>query len=281
VSIDLHTHTTYSSDGSLTVSELLQRAEQKGVTVLSITDHDTVGAYEDLENKAIRAQFSGKIIKGVEIGALCNRHKIEILGYDFDIEKMKQRLHGYPPYEFSEYIISQTRKRLSELGLELESKSFDHPNGFIMQPFLEWAIEKHRGFFEKFDKRFVDRSFLYRNGLTNPKSELYIGFDDNYKQWNEIISWIRSAGGKAFLAHPAEYGENADGILETVKGSIDGVECFHPSANKAYSNLLIEFCKAGNLLISGGSDFHGKSKPEREIGVVKGNLTVPKELLYQ
>ena len=277
--IDLHTHTAHSSDGALTVPELLQYAEQSGVTVLSITDHDKVDAYEDLENNATRALFSGKIIKGVEIGALYNGVKLEILGYGFDTARMKQFLHGYPPHEFSEYIISQTRKRLSELGLNLEEKSFSHLPGFHLQHFLNWAIEKHRDFFEKFDKSFSCRHILYRKGLANPQHELYIGLEGNYKNYNEVISWIHLSGGKAFLAHPAEYGENADEVLEALKDSVDGIECFHPSADKAYSNNLVEFCKAHNLSISGGSDFHGESKPHYKIGIGRGDLNITHGLI--
>lgn len=64
--IDIHTHTTYS-DGSFSVKELLEEAERTGLSLLSITDHNTIQAYQELDNANTRNLFSGFIIPGVEI----------------------------------------------------------------------------------------------------------------------------------------------------------------------------------------------------------------------
>lgn len=86
--IDLHTHTNYSSDGTWSVETHLKKAEETGVTVLAITDHDNVKAHKYLENKDYSDLFSGRIIKGGEFNAIYNHAKIELLGYDFDVDKM-------------------------------------------------------------------------------------------------------------------------------------------------------------------------------------------------
>ena len=77
--IDLHSHTT-NSDGTWSTKELLEKAENIGLEVFSITDHDTVKSYIEIEqDKDIQAIFKGKLIKGVELNCVFNGIKIEIL----------------------------------------------------------------------------------------------------------------------------------------------------------------------------------------------------------
>ena len=68
-----------------------------------------------------------------------------------------------------------------------------------------------------------------------------------------------------------------DNLLKQVK--LDGIECFHPSADEDEMKLLVDYARKNNLYISGGSDYHGKIKKDIEIGVGKGNLNIPKEIL--
>lgn len=87
--IDIHSHTTYS-DGSFSVEKLLSEAEKLNLSLLSITDHNTVQAYYELQNPNIRDKFKGKIIPGVEITTTYKGETIEVLGYGFDLELMQQ-----------------------------------------------------------------------------------------------------------------------------------------------------------------------------------------------
>ena len=86
--IDLHCHSTYSPDGSFSPAQLLDMAEQQRLEILSITDHDHIGAYNDLLDPAIRNRFSGRMITGVEITAILNGQPVEVLAYGFDPEKL-------------------------------------------------------------------------------------------------------------------------------------------------------------------------------------------------
>ena len=90
--IDIHTHTTYS-DGSFSVIELLQEAEKKNLSLLSITDHNTIDGYYELENSNIRNIFSGNILTGIEITTTYKGETIEVLGYGFDLETMQAFLN--------------------------------------------------------------------------------------------------------------------------------------------------------------------------------------------
>ena len=78
--IDLHWHTT-NSDGTDITIQLLKKAQEKGITLLSITDHDTTKAYFDIDNININEYYNGKIITGIEINCVFNNIKIELLGY--------------------------------------------------------------------------------------------------------------------------------------------------------------------------------------------------------
>ena len=86
--IDLHTHTNYS-DGTYTVKGLLTEAEKAGVTMLSITDHDKVDAYIEMKDFNVKEYYTGKIMIGTEFSMAHGGKRMELLGYDFDIDKVK------------------------------------------------------------------------------------------------------------------------------------------------------------------------------------------------
>ena len=117
----------------------------------------------------------------------------------------------------------------------------------------------------------------------NPDSEYYTGSDDTQKpQYKDVIDVIHKAGGLAFLAHPFEYrfDDTIDFIDELRKEKeLDGIECFHPSADEGKMMFLVEYAKKNNLYISGGSDYHGGKKPDIEVGIGKGNLNISKEVI--
>lgn len=126
-------------------------------------------------------------------------------------------------------------------------------------------------------------NFFIRKGLMNPESEYYTGSDNAPKpMYENVIDIIHKAGGLAFLAHPFEYRfENTIGFIDELlkEKVLDGIECFHPSADEDKIKILVEFAREHNLYISGGSDFHGNKKPDVEIGVEKGNLSIPQEYI--
>ena len=85
----LHSHTTYS-DGTFRVRELLKEAEKTGVTLLSITDHDKVDAYIEMQDFNVKDYYTGKIISGAEFSIAHESKRMELLGYGFDISKVKR-----------------------------------------------------------------------------------------------------------------------------------------------------------------------------------------------
>ena len=87
--IDLHIHTTYS-DGTDSLKEVLQKAENKNLSVISITDHNNCDAYFELENLNVSDYFTGRIIAGIELNTKAEGVPIEILGYNIDYKKMNE-----------------------------------------------------------------------------------------------------------------------------------------------------------------------------------------------
>ena len=113
--IDLHIHTNHS-DGTDSVEELLKKAEAKKLEVISITDHDSVGAYYELEEKPeLRKLFSGKIIIGSEFKTCYKRVPIEILGYGIDYKKI--RIPEVDDEKMQKEILEQMKKTAKKLEL--------------------------------------------------------------------------------------------------------------------------------------------------------------------
>ena len=120
----------------------------------------------------------------------------------------------------------------------------------------------------------------------NPDSEYYTGSDNLLKpMYKDVIDIIHKAGGLAFLAHPFEYrfDDTINFIDELRKEKeLDGIECFHPSAEiDNRINILIKYSKKNNLFISGGSDFHGNKNPNCKIGIGLGKLKIPKDYIEE
>jgi hypothetical protein len=262
-----------------TVAEMLMRAEGAGLEVISITDHDGVGAYYDLEDKATRSLFSGKIITGVEICAVCNGVCIEILAYGIDYKKMDKLIKRIPSDMFHNYVAKKLIEKLEKLGqLGIKMPSYN-PDTVRWFDFYEHLVKEHKDFLDSLDEDFAKNVvYFYRQGLNNKNCILSVSYDDFLMQVEKVLKNIRECGGLAFLAHPAEYGGQAEEILEYLKDKVDGIEVYHSTANAEYKKTLLEFCKDNNLLVSGGSDYHGPHiKPDVKIGVGKGDLKIKRK----
>lgn len=128
-------------------------------------------------------------------------------------------------------------------------------------------------------------NIFFRKGLSNPESSYFMNYAEFRPQYKEVIDIIHKAGGKAFLAHPFEYRfQNIIKFIDDLRkeAELDGIECYHPSSvsdNK--KDILVEYARRNSLFISGGSDYHGKIKPDIEIGIGRGNLKITKEIIEE
>ena len=272
--IDLHTHT---GDGGARqkLETLLQRAEEKKLTHLAISDHEGVGAYPKLKDPVIRGLFSGHIIPAVELRFINQGVRNEMLGYGIDTDKMAQsKLISRENLLRGELIeLEQYHKLFADLGLEvtdldelrrqmitLEQSGADHE-----------TIRRVTG-----TDFFSDRNQAIREKLLKPYNgsfKIYatekLKIDWSYQPTMEEVSdEIRNAGGFAFMAHPARVAKYSgdDAMVRmldygTSKGLLDGVEVYRPDASPKQIAFLRDYGRRHKLLIGAGSDSSKEKEP--------------------
>lgn len=281
---DLHTHTTYS-DSSASVSALLKEAQALKLTHLSISDHDVIGAYSELENKDTRALFSGKIIPAVELTSLFEGDAIEVLAYGIDLDIMGRLVKkNVKPFidsiEEQSYLYMATFKKLGvkfdsdfvEVISKTPEKIFADRRTYSQGVYLEQMRKypENAKFFKSSDE-FMNISVkdFTRNYIYNTKSPLYTDLSPLVISAARAVEFAHEAGGLAFLAHPFVYSPDFTKKIEYVLDcyDFDGVECFYPTFTKEQSEYLCSLCDKRSLYKSGGSDFHGLDiKPDNHLG---------------
>jgi len=269
---DLHIHTN-NSDGLDSWQTVLQKAEEAGLQLISITDHDNCDVYFQMQNP--EKYFTGKILVGIEMQAYYKGLSIEILGYGFDIHKMRDHLQDlYIPFnELNLLVMDKVYAKLLSMGIIFAPNvkdSYDPAKHYFSADYLHSEMRKFPD-----NKRLIPDeaswerdNLFFRSHLANPNSPFYIEESDVVPPAEKIVEVIHKTGGKAVLPHVYQYNENADLILDGLLDIVDGIECFYPSFSAAQTERLIKLCEKNNLLITGGSDYHG-AKRDSVIGGVE------------
>jgi len=276
VRIDLHIHST-ASDGTLSPLEILTLAQDLNIAAISITDHDTLDGSKDVLSFGIPP--SVKFLTGVEISSepppsFSCAGSFHILGYAVDVDN--------PELNHTLSMLRDSRKRrnpqilelLSHLGIEITLEEVRNLAGDsqLGRPHIaQFMVEK--GYVPSIDAAFDEY-------LGNGKP----AYVDRFRfECEKTIKAILNAGGIPVLAHPLLLGIKKDDILKDLIAALTemglrGIEVYYPEHTKNliayYSRLASHF----NLLITGGTDFHGDIKPEIKMGVGKGDFLVPYEL---
>ncbi len=264
--IDLHTHST-ASDGTLTPAELARAAKDAGLSVIAITDHDTVSGAEEFLSECERVGITG--IAGVEISAKF-RTEMHILGLFVD----------YTDAEFIEKlaVLKNARsirnremiKRLHEAGFDVSEEdilalkdgaTLDNTGRAHIA-----SILRDKGYVtsvqEAFDKYLSRGCPFYVPRVTYPPAE--------------SIAMIKKAGGIAVLAHPifiTREREELRALLADLQAAgLDGVETYYSEYDEEFTQMCSELADEVGLLKTGGSDFHGANKPHIALGRVYGGF---------
>lgn len=286
--IDLHMHTIFS-DGTDSVEEILKKAKKANLEIISITDHNTCKAYEEMKSFNVSDFYNGNIIVGCEFTTSYDNRLIEVLGYGFDYKKVNEYLDVFYDKDLvskrTNILYNRLIDKIDKLGLvfnlsNLREKKFN--NEFFERRIYDELIKYPKN--KKLLQEDVWNSFsdFFRKGLTNPKSKLFINHVEFKPSLNEIINLIHKAGGIVFLAHPYQYKFNdTEEFLDKIynENSFDGIECFYTTFTKEQINYLIEFAYKRDLLISGGSDYHGLNKQQHDLGIGRGNLDISKNIV--
>ncbi len=263
--IDLHVHTS-RSDGSFSTIDILKKAEEKHLDVLSICDHNVVDAYDDIKDIDVKDYFSGKIIPGIEFDFAYKGKIFHLLGYNYDIEKL--RSSKFISTKTPEELMDEQKENLeffkkvcANLGIKLSpnleiTKPHQQANDIIkidmqIHPENDQILDDILG---------KDRKTSFWLGhVTNPESPFYIDFTKGLPSVQEVANDIHSAGGLVVLPHTFEYKsiDNIEFLNDMYNlGVLDGVECVHTKHSLEQVMYLENFCKEKHLLMSGGSDFH-------------------------
>ncbi len=257
--IDLHTHTT-ASDGSLTPTQIVKRAKDIGIKYLGITDHDTInGVKEALE---VGKKIGVNVIPGVELGTDYNNIETHILGYfnKNNYENIKQ---------YFDWILKKRNQRNIELINNLNREGYkitieevlNKANGgtpgrpHIAQILVEKGYAKDIK--ETFKKILLNEKIFIKREKTTPES---------------AIKEILKCGGIPVFAHPVYL--DMDNKFEKalnlfISYGLKGIEVYHSDHKKIHENKYLRYAKKHNLLVTGGSDFHGENKDNVKLGGVK------------
>ena len=284
--IDLHMHTTYS-DGTDTVKELLEKAEDIGLEVISITDHNTCKAYFEMEKFNVKEIYKGDIIVGCEFTTSFDNRLIEVLGYGFDYKSVNKYLEEFYTDEKinnrTKILYNKLLDKIEELNLEFNIPKKPMPESKYYERAIYGELKKYPSNKEKIKEDvWNDFSDFLRKGLNNKNSVLYINKLEFHLPIKEIVNLIHENSGIAFLAHPYQYKfEDTEEFLDRIYNevSLDGVECFYTTFSEEQTNYLLDFERKRNLLISGGSDYHGTRKENYNLGVGRGNLKISKDII--
>lgn len=267
--IDLHTHSTFS-DGTFTPLQLVKYAEEKGLKAFALTDHDTTEGVK--EAKSIETNV--EVISGVEISTRYDKKEIHIVGLyvnenDADLNK---QLKYYREKRVTRNF--EILEKLNSLGVNITIDDVKESctGDVISRAHIAKALVS-KGFVgsytEAFDRYLGDNKCAYV-----PRETL------NYEESMELIT---KAGGVPVLAHPLLY-KMSDTNLENMmvklrQKGLKAVEVYYSTHSNSDTQHIMAMANRVGLIYSGGSDFHGATKPKIDMGTGMGTLAVPYEIL--
>lgn len=262
--IDLHTHTT-ASDGRCAPADLVARAAGAGVTVLSVTDHDTIAGC-DVAAAACEA-FGISFVPGIEITAVEDEIDVHILGYFID--RQSPALHTFLAEQRRRRVdrVREMVDRLRAFGIDLDAEA-------ILRPGLEDASKS------------VGRPWIARALVT---AGHVADTSEAFDRWlsrgrpafvprlaarpSEVFARIHDAGGIASVAHPGLLGRD-EWLPAFVAAGVDALEAYHTDHAASQTAHYRALAAQLNLEVTGGSDFHGD---ESHGGAKPGSTSLPLE----
>lgn len=253
--IDLHLHST-CSDGTSTPREVVRRAAEAGLSVISLTDHDSTEGVAEAQDEGARLGI--EVVPGTELSARNDGTDVHILGYfiDPDHPDLISWLDTFRQARLqrAERIVS----KLNRMGLRvpLEQVLSRAGPGAIGRPHIADVMVEEGLVFS------VDEAFHKYLGYSKP------AYVDKYSQSPaRAIQVIRAAGGLACLAHPGLYRRD-EMIPDMVSAGLDGIEVRHTKHNASQVARYSKIASENNLLCTGGSDCHGDGRGDPIIGTV-------------
>ena len=270
---DLHVHSVFS-DGTWTPKEIIEEAEKIGLCAVALTDHNTVGGVEELfqvaEDKNVEA------IAGVEFSTDYGEIELHIVGLFIEPQyfpRVKEMLEGMKQRKIeSNYRLAENLRK-GGYDISFEEILAKTPDGHVNRVHFGAELVQ-KGYIGSVQEAFD--TLLAKGG----------GFYEEPKRLPvyETIAFLKEIHAVAILAHPflnlTE--EELRGFLpKAIEYGLDGMETEYSTFDEATTQKAKQIAEEFGLKQSGGSDFHGKNKPDISLGVGRGNLRVSKEFLEE
>lgn len=265
--IDLHVHTT-ASDGQYTPTEIVTKASEKNISVLAITDHDTVAGLE--EGKLAAKKMGITLVAGTELNINFPTGEFHLLGLGF--KTISPSLNEI----FNQMIINREKRNREIIGkmnaagvdITLEEITEAFPNTIIGRPHFAAALEK--------------------KGIVKSRQQAFDKYLARGRPWyaervgtnlDEAIIAIKDSGGVPVVAHPMSlylsWGKLPDTLQNFYDRGVMGIEAFHPGARVTECLRLEELARKIGFFVTAGSDFHGeKIRTDRRLGHTCGGKKI-------
>lgn len=269
--IDLHVHSS-RSDGTLTPTELVDYAIEKGLCAMALTDHDTVDGLDEITEYAKDKPI--EIIPGIEYSTEYNKRDVHIVGLFID----------YKAPVFQKYLAQFRQSRMErnyKLCANLREAGIDITYEALAEAFPDAVITRAH-----YARYMLDRGYVKS---TSEAFSKYLGAHTKYFVHREkvtpeeVIKVTLEAGGIPVLAHPTLYGmghEQLEILVQRLKDAgLMGIETKYSSYSLTEERQIRTLAEKYNLLPSGGSDFHGSNKPGLELAVGYGSLYIHEKML--
>lgn len=241
---DLHIHTTVS-DGNTKPADIVNLAVKQHLETIAITDHDSIAGLDEATQAA--ADVNIEVLPGVEITAGFDSRECHLLAYCFDPadpELLKLLSdHRKARFKRGKWIVQQLNKQ--GLDLDIEEVKAEANGSSIGRPHIA-AVLMAKGYVAGFHEAFI--RYLGDQALGTIESDYY--------SCQHVIRVVKQAGGAIVVAHPGQM-YTVEELEKFVDAGVDGIEVLHPSHNYDLQKKMQDFAEQHNLLITGGSDFHG------------------------
>jgi len=270
MTIDLHIHSTFS-DGTLSPAQIVEHGCRRGLRALSLTDHDTIAGIG--EGAAAAARANVEMVSGVELSVDYGEENFHLLGYFFDHEDpiLKRRIAL-----LQDARDDRNRKILRKLqarGIDISMEEVQRvsPVGQTGRPHIAQVLMA-KGVVNNMNQAF--ERYLAKGACAYASRFVY--------SFAEAAAFLKESGGITVLAHPAQIDptlRRLPGLVaELVNKGLDGLEVYYPSQSSSVRKKLKAIAKRHGMVISGGSDYHGRIRPRTDMAG-GANLFVPEEVL--
>lgn len=272
--IDLHVHTT-ASDGQYTPSQIIQKAAEKQIKVIAITDHDTIAGIEEATSEG--EKLGVKVVPGIEINISFPTGEFHLLGHGITkpSDSLKSIVENVLKNRTERNALIIEKMNADGVPLTMEELSADFPDTVIGRPHFAAELVKYK--------------------VVKTRQQAFDQYLARGRKWyvprvctnlDEAIVAIRESGGVPVIAHPMSlylsWGRLPDFLTDCYEKGVIGIEAFHPGARVTECLRLEELGRKIGFIITAGSDFHGeKIRADRKLGHTAGGKKIDDKYYFE